>query len=94
MIKQIWQRHKLAVILLVILPLTILLPAVGVIDESAHAKQGAKTPGVHRQYCGETGKIDNCVVGVHLLYAVGFGCRRHLRESRWLRCLSARLANA
>ena len=43
--------------------------AVGVIDESAHAKQGTKTPGVQRQYCGETGKIDNCVVGVHLLYA-------------------------
>lgn len=40
---------------------------VGVIDESAHAKQGVKTPGVARQYCGESGKIDNCVVGVHLL---------------------------
>jgi SRSO17 transposase len=43
--------------------------SVGVIDESGHAKQGSKTPGVQRQYCGETGKIDNCVVGVHLLYA-------------------------
>jgi SRSO17 transposase len=43
--------------------------AVGVIDESGHAKQGSQTPGVKRQYCGETGKIDNCVVGVHLLYA-------------------------
>jgi SRSO17 transposase len=43
--------------------------SVGVIDESGHAKQGNKTPGVQRQYCGETGKIDNCVVGVHLLYA-------------------------
>lgn len=40
---------------------------VGVIDESAHAKRGDKTPGVARQYCGESGKIDNCVVGVHLL---------------------------
>jgi len=42
--------------------------ALGVIDASGHAKQGDKTPGVQRQYCGETGKIDNCVVGQHLLY--------------------------
>jgi len=41
---------------------------IGAIDASGHAKQGVKTPGVQRQYCGETGKIDNCVVGVHLLY--------------------------
>ena len=42
--------------------------AIGVVDASGHPKQGKKTPGVQRQYCGETGKIDNCVVGVHLLY--------------------------
>jgi len=42
--------------------------AIGVIDASGHPKQGDKTPGVQRQYCGETGKIDNCVLGVHLLY--------------------------
>lgn len=42
--------------------------AVGVIDASAHAKAGDKTPGVQRQWCGESGKIDNCVVGQHLLY--------------------------
>ncbi len=42
--------------------------AIGVIDESSHPKQGRKTPGVQRQYCGQSGKIDNCVVGVHLLY--------------------------
>ena len=42
--------------------------AVGVIDSSGHPKQGNKTPGVQRQYCGQTGKLDNCVVGVHLLY--------------------------
>lgn len=41
---------------------------VGVLDASGHAKRGDKTPGVQRQYCGETGKIDNCVVGQHLLY--------------------------
>jgi len=43
--------------------------AVGVIDASGHAKQGRMTPGVARQWCGETGKIDNCVVGQHLLYS-------------------------
>ena len=42
--------------------------AIGVIDVSAHAKSGDKTPGVQRQWCGETGKMDNCVAGVHLLY--------------------------
>ena len=42
--------------------------AIGVIDASGHAKQGTKTPGVQRQWCGETGKVDNCVVGQHLLY--------------------------
>jgi len=42
--------------------------AIGVIDSSGHRKQGQKTPGVQRQYCGEMGKVDNCVVGVHLLY--------------------------
>ena len=42
--------------------------AIGVIDMSAHAKSGYKTPGVQRQWCGETGKMDNCVAGVHLLY--------------------------
>lgn len=42
--------------------------AIGVIDGSGHAKSGGKSPGVQRQWCGETGKIDNCVVGEHLLY--------------------------
>lgn len=42
--------------------------AIGVIDASAHPKSGDKTPGVQRQWCGQTGKIDNCVVGCHLLY--------------------------
>ena len=43
--------------------------AIGVLDPSAHAKRGPKTPGVQRQWCGETGKTDNCVIGHHLLYA-------------------------
>ena len=42
--------------------------AIGVIDASGHPKQGRMTPGVARQWCGDTGKIDNCVVAQHLLY--------------------------
>ena len=42
--------------------------AIGVIDASSHPKQGHKTPGVQRQWCGQSGKVDNCVVGQHLLY--------------------------
>jgi SRSO17 transposase len=44
--------------------------SVGIIDETGCAKKGDKTPGVQRQWCGATGKIDNCVVTVHLGYAV------------------------
>ena len=42
--------------------------AIGVFDASAHVKQGTKTPGVQRQWCGEVGKKENCVIGHHLLY--------------------------
>lgn len=41
---------------------------VGVIDETSFAKKGKKTTGVQRQYCGATGKTDNCVQTVHLGY--------------------------
>jgi len=47
------------------------LGAIGLIDECAQPKKGDKTPGVQRQYCGATGKIDNCIVNVHLGYAWG-----------------------
>lgn len=40
--------------------------AIGVIDETSYLKKGLKTPGVQRQYCGTTGKTDNCTVTVHL----------------------------
>jgi SRSO17 transposase len=34
------------------------------IDETGFAKKGKKSVGVSRQYCGRTGKIDNCQVAV------------------------------
>jgi SRSO17 transposase len=40
--------------------------AIGLIDETSFAKKGLHTPGVQRQYCGATGKTDNCTVTVHL----------------------------
>jgi SRSO17 transposase len=49
--------------------------AIGVIDESGNPKKGNHTCGVKRQWCGNTGKVDNCVVGVHLGYvADDFQC--------------------
>lgn len=39
---------------------------VGLIDETSVPKKGDKTPGVQRQYCGARGKVENCVVSVHL----------------------------
>ena len=42
-------------------------------DESGTAKSGRETVGVSRQWNGNRGKVDNCVVGVHLSYsAPGF----------------------
>jgi SRSO17 transposase len=47
------------------------LGTVGVVDETATLKKGIKTPGVQRQWCGERGKTENCVVTVHLAVAQG-----------------------
>jgi len=41
------------------------------IDESGFAKQGTRSVGVKRQYCGRLGKVDNCQVGVFLGYTRG-----------------------
>ena len=49
--------------------------SIGLIDESGNPKKGHDTCGVYRQWCGNVGKVDNCVVGVHLGYTVGdFQC--------------------
>ena len=42
------------------------LGVIGLIDETSVPKKGDKTPGVQRQYCGASGKVENCVVTVHL----------------------------
>lgn len=43
--------------------------AIGCVDESGTAKSGNETVGVSWQYNGNRGKVENCVVGVHLSYA-------------------------
>jgi SRSO17 transposase len=49
-----------------------------IIDETSDAKKGEYTAGISRQYCGESGKVENCIVSVHLAYA---------NEERNLHCL-------
>lgn len=43
--------------------------AVLVIDETGFLKKGTKSVGVKRQYSGTAGRIENCQVGVFLVYA-------------------------
>jgi SRSO17 transposase len=42
---------------------------IAILDDSGHPKKGTETACVSRQYCGRTGKVDNCVVTVHLTLA-------------------------
>jgi SRSO17 transposase len=44
-----------------------------IVDESSIPKCGDKSVGVARQYCGATGKIDNCQTAVYLAYASAAG---------------------
>ena len=47
------------------------LGTVGIVDETSVVKCGELTPGVHRQYLGCVGKVDNGIVTVHLGVARG-----------------------
>lgn len=42
-----------------------------IIDEKSNAKKGKHSAGVGRQYCGSTGKIDNCQTGVYSVLTTG-----------------------
>jgi SRSO17 transposase len=46
---------------------------VGVMDESGFPKRGQHSAGVGPQYCGLTGRVENCQVGVFLSYVTGQG---------------------
>jgi SRSO17 transposase len=47
--------------------------AVLVIDETSFRKRGKKSAGVKKQYCGTTGMVENCQVGVFLSYVSAKG---------------------
>src|SRR5260221_132455 len=57
------------------------LGTIGLVDETATKKKGTKTPGVQRQYCGELGKKENCIVTVHL--GVARGGYKTLGDQEW-----------
>jgi SRSO17 transposase len=44
-----------------------------VVDETSFRKKGRHSAGVKRQYCGTTGQVENCQVGVFLYYATVTG---------------------
>jgi SRSO17 transposase len=47
--------------------------AILIIDESGFPKRGKKSAGVGLQYCGSTGQVQNCQVGVFLAYVTPRG---------------------
>jgi DDE superfamily endonuclease len=44
-----------------------------VLDESGFPKRGTHSAGVQPQYCGVSGRVENCQVGVFLSYVTAFG---------------------
>lgn len=76
------------------------LGVIGLIDETSVPKKGDKTPGVQRQYCGAVGKVENCIVSVHLAVRHGsflamLDSDLYLPEQSWdadrERCQEARI---
>lgn len=66
----VWDQHKLRDHVQQIVARDHADPqAIGIIDDSGHPKKGKMTAGVQWQYCGRSGKTDNCVVTVHLSYS-------------------------
>src|SRR3989442_310550 len=69
---------------------------VGVIDESGFPKRGHHSAGVQPQYCGTTGRVENCQVGVFLSYVTARGHALIDRElylpEEWCHDLERRLA--
>ena len=47
--------------------------AILIVDETGFPKQGSQSVGVQRQYCGTTGQVENCQVGVFTAYATARG---------------------
>jgi SRSO17 transposase len=47
--------------------------AVLVVDETGFLKKGTKSVGVARQYSGTAGRVENCQIGVFLVYATARG---------------------
>ena len=47
--------------------------AIVAIDETSFPKRGCKSAGVQVQYCGTTGQVENCQVGVFLSYVTAKG---------------------
>jgi SRSO17 transposase len=62
--------------------------AILVIDETSFPKRGKHSAGVKRQYCGTTGQLENCQVGVFLDYVTAKGHTLIDRElylpKRWI----------
>jgi SRSO17 transposase len=77
--------------------------AVAVVDDTGMPKRGRHTPGVQRQYCGQLGKTENCVVAVGLGFATtDFHClldlEPYLPATTWAadreRCRAAGIPDA
>jgi SRSO17 transposase len=47
--------------------------AIVAIDETSFPKQGKHSAGIKKQYCGTTGQVQNCQVGVFLSYITSLG---------------------